>query len=158
MRRIILSALFAAVAAMGAHAADSDNAGPLPVENKGASSGAPSYFEGVWVGAWPSFQLGSASQDVTVTIERGKKDGVFRVEYAWGAVSWRKGTIMPGSVRVKGREEDDRFVFKWTNKQGNDVEVTLRKHEDNAVKARLEKSGPLATNDRPFNETILKRK
>ncbi len=158
MRRVVLSALFMAVAAVGAYAADNDNAGSLPGEKKGAPSGTPSYFEGVWVGAWPGWQETSAYQDVTVTIERGIKEGVFRVEYSWGASTLRRGIVPPGSLRAKGREEGDRFLFRWTNKQGSDVEVTLRKHAVDMVKARIEKFGTLGSGERPYNETILKRK
>ncbi len=158
MRRVLVAALFVAVAAVGAYAAGSDNAASPPGEGKDSPSGAPSYYEGTWVGAWPGWLVASASQDVTIKIERGAKEGVFRVEYSWGASTLRRGTVPPGSVRTKGREEDDRFVFKWTNKRGNDVEITLRKDTDDKVKARIEKSGPLPPGERPYNETILKRK
>ncbi len=158
MRRIALAALFLAVAAVGAPAGADDGAGAVPGEKKESPSGAASYYEGVWVGAWPGWQEASATQDVTITIEKGIKEGVFRVEYSWGASTLRRGTVPPGSVMAKGREEDNRFVFGWTNKVGNNVEVTLRKHEDNRVKARIEKSGTLRTGERPYNETILKRR
>ncbi len=158
MRRVLLAALSVAVAAVGAYAAGSSNAASPPGESKESPSGAPSYFEGVWVGAWPAWAGASASQDITVKIERGVKEGIFRVEYSWSAANLRGGTVPPGSVPARGREEGDRFLFKWTNKAGNVVEVTLRKHDDNTVKARIEKSGPLRPGERPYNETILKRK
>jgi len=158
MRRVILSALFTAIAAIGVYAADNDNASSLPGEKGAAPSGTASYFEGVWVGAWPGWLDASASQDVTIKIERGGKEGVFRVEYSWGASRMRRGTVPAGSVKAKGREEGDRFVFQWANKRGNDVEITLRKHNDDMVKATIEKSGPLGPADRPTNETVLKRK
>lgn len=162
MRRVLFAvffaALFTAVAAVGGDAVESDNAGSLPVGKTSVPSGAPSYFEGVWVGAWPGWQDASASQDVTVKIERGVKEGVFRVEYSWSASNLRSGSVPAGSVRAKGREEDDRFLFGWTNKRGTDVEVTLRKHKDNVVKARIDKSGPLGPGERPFNETFLNRR
>ena len=158
MRRVLLAALSVAVAAVGAYAAGNDNAASPPGKGKESSSGAPSYFEGVWVGAWPAWVGASASQDITVKIEKGLKEGVFRVEYSWGAATLRGGTVPPGSLPTRGREEGDRFVFKWANKSGNVVEVTLRKHDDNMVRARIEKSGPLRPGERPYNETILKRK
>ena len=157
MRQVACLILLILVAAVGAHAAEGDNAGLLPAEKGGAPSGAPSYYEGTWAGGWPVW-LGGASQDVTLKIERGAREGVFRVEYAWGAINLLRGTIPPGSVRTKGREENDRFVFKWTNKRGNEVEITLRKDTDDTVKARLEKSGPLNPGERPYSETILKRR
>jgi hypothetical protein len=52
----------------------------------------------------------------------------------------------------------DQFVFGWRNKEGRDLQVTLKKHEDNKVKARIDKSGPTRPNERPFNETYLSRK
>ncbi len=158
MRRVSCFILFIAIAAALAHAAEDDNAGLRPGEKGGAPSGAPSYYEGTWVGAWPAWLGPASSQDVTITIERGAREGVFRVDYSWGATTLRRGTVPAGSVKAKGREEDDRFVFKWTNKRGNDVEVTLRKDTDDKVKARIEKSGPLPPGERPYNETILKRK
>ncbi len=158
VRKVVCSILFVAVAAVGAHAADGKDAAPVPRKDRPSPSGAPSYFEGEWVGAWPAWSGTSAAQDVTVKIERGVKQGVFRVEYSWGATTLRRGIIPAGSVRTRGREEDDRIVFKWTNKRGNDVEVTLRKHDTNAVKARMEKSGPLESGERPYLETMLNRK
>ncbi len=158
MRRILLATVFVAVAAVGARAAEGDNAGLLPAEKGGAPSGAPSYYEGTWVGGWPAWLGPGTTQDVTMKIERGAREGVFRVEYSWGATTLHRGTIPPGSVRTRGREENDHFVFKWTNKRGNDVEITLRKQADDTVKARLEKSGPLGPGERPDSETTLKRK
>ncbi len=158
MKRVLLAALFMAAAAVGAHAAEGDNAGLLPAEKGTAPSGAPSYYEGTWVGGWPAWLGPGTAQDVTVKIERGTKEGVFRVEYSWGAVNLRRGSLPPGSVNTRGREEDGRFVFKFTNKRGNDVEITLRKQTDDTVKARLDKSGPLPPGERPYNETTLTRK
>lgn len=158
MKKAVLAALFTVIAAAAAPAAGSDNTSPFPGADKGAASGTPSWFEGTWVGAWPGWQDTSASQDVTVRIERGIKEGVFRVEYSWDTATWRRRIVPSGTVTTKGREEADRFVFKWTNKAGNDIEVTLRKREDDTVKARMDRTGALGPGERPYNETILKRK
>lgn len=158
IRKAILTALLIAVMAVTGHASNSDNATPLPGENKSSPSSNPSYFEGVWVGSWEAYLGQSTTQDVTLRIDRGGKEGVFLVEYSWGAAQFRGRVVPPGSLKAKGREEGDRFIFKWKNKQGRDFEFTLQKYKDNVVKARIDKSGPLNPNERPYNETYLNRK
>jgi len=161
IRKVVFSVFLVAVAAMvvTGHAADSDNATPLPGKSRSTPYIGPSYFEGVWVGAWPGWRSASVSQDVTVKINIGDKEGVFVVEYSWGSGPPGSGfPALPGSLKAKGRVEGDQFVFGWRNKEGRDLQVTLTKHEDNKVKARIDKSGPTRPNERPFNETYLSRK
>ena len=159
IRKVVFSVFVAAVLVVTGQAADRDNATPLPGESKSTPSIGPSYFEGVWAGAWPGWRSLSVSQDVTVKINRGDKEGVFIVEYSWGPGTSGSGfPPLPGSLKAKGRVEGDQFVFGWRNKEGRDLQVTLKKHEDNKVKARIDKSGPSRPNERPFNETYLNRK
>lgn len=147
VRKVLVSVFLVAVMVVTGHASTSDNATPLP-----------SYFEGVWVGAWAGWRTASATQDVTVKIDRGGKEGVFIVEYSWGFAPPGSGfPPQPGSLKTKGREEGDQFVFGWRNKEGKDVQVTLKRHESNKVKARIDRSGPARPNERPFSETYLIR-
>jgi hypothetical protein len=142
IRKLVSSALFVAIAAFAAYAAD-----------------APSYFEGEWAGTWPGWIRPSISQDVTLKITRGEMEGVFLVEYSWGSAPTGSGfNPFPGTVRTKGREEGDQFIFGWKNKQGRDFQITLKKHEADKAKARLDKSGPTGLKERPYNETYLNRK
>ncbi|GAB4240111.1 MAG: hypothetical protein OHK0028_18150 [Deltaproteobacteria bacterium] len=151
--------LLIAVVPLAVFSAEGDKAASLPAENSSSPSGNSSYFEGVWVGSWPGFRSASFSQDVTIKIDRGAKEGVFPVEYSWGGGPPGSGfPRLPGSVKTKGKEEGGQFVFGWTNKVGRKVTITLKKQEGNKVKAMLEKSGPSDPNERPFNETTLKRK
>jgi hypothetical protein len=158
IRKVFLTVLLVAVAAVAGHAANSDNAAPLSGEVKSSPSGSPSYFEGVWVGNWESYLGQSTTQDVTLKIERGVKEGVFRVEYSWGPVQYKARVVPAGSLRARGREEGDRFIFDWKNKQGREFTFTLQKYKDNVAKARIDRSGPLGTGERPYSDTYLNRK
>jgi hypothetical protein len=158
IRKIISTTLLIAVMTVTGHASNSDNATPLSGESKTSPSGNPSYFEGVWVGSWEAWLGQSTTQDVTLRIDRGGKEGVFIAEYTWGAASFKGRVIPPGSLKARGREEGDRFIMNWKNKQGRDFEITLQKHKDNVVKARIDRSGPLSPGERPYNETYLNRK
>ncbi len=157
-RKVFLTVLLVAVAAVTGHAANNDNATPLSGEKKYSPSVAPSYFEGVWVGNWEAYLGQSTTQDVTLKIDRGAKEGVFRVEYSWGPVQYRNRIVPAGSIKARGREEGDRFIFDWKNKQGREFTFTLQKYKDNVAKARVDRSGPSGTGERPYNETYLNRK
>jgi len=158
IQKVISTALFISFVAVTGYAANSDNATPLPGENKSSPSSNPSYFEGFWVGSWPNYSNASASQDVNITIDRGDKEGIFLVTYAWGSVNFANRTVPAGSIKTKGSEQGDKFFFKWKNKQGRDIDVILQKYKENVVKARYERSGSLERWERPYNETYLNRK
>jgi len=161
MKKVIVAALFLLMLVMplAVRAAGDDNDAPSSAANKSSLSGNPSYFEGVWAGRWPGFKGPGINMDVTVKIGRGAKEGVFLVEYSWeGGPAGSGFPVFPGSVKTKGKEEGDQFVFRWQDKQGREHKITLNKHEDNKVKAKLEKSGPTGPNERPSNETTLNRK
>jgi len=147
IRKIAFAVFFVSVLAAVGTAADSDNAA-VP----------PSYFEGVWVGSWESFLHPSVRQDVTLTIEKGAKEGVFNVEYSWGGVELMNRRVTPGSLKSRGRQEGDQFFFQWKNKQGNENKITLQKVSENKVKARLDQGGPLTSVERPSTETYLNRR
>jgi len=144
MKKVTVAALFLSIAFL-----------PLT----GVAAGDPSYFEGVWVGSWPSWKSSSMVQDVTVEIRRGNVEGVFLVDYAWGGGPHGSGfPPQPGSINAKGKEEGDQFIFEWSSKQGKDMKVILKKYEANKAKAKLEKSGLMGRHERPTNETVLNRK
>jgi len=161
MKKVSVAALFLLMAflPLTEYAAGKDNATALPAGDQASPSGNPSYFEGDWVGMWPGFKSSSIYMDAAISIRRGNKEGVFLVEYSWeGGPSGSGFPKLPGSVKAKGREEGDTLIFAWTNKQGKETTVTLKKHEEGKIKAKLEKSGPTGNNERPFNEAIFKRK
>jgi hypothetical protein len=147
IRNLAFAAILVSVLAAAGYAAEGDNAA-LP----------PSYFEGTWGGAWPFFMDPSAAQAVTITIRPAKKEGVFVVDYEWGAVNARNKTFPSGSLKAKGVQEGDKFTFQWKNKQDRDFGITLHKQTEDSVKARIDRGGPLAPHERPFTETHLKRK
>ena len=117
-----------------------------------------SYFEGTWSGTW---DLGpTTKQDVTITI--GEKENVkgFRkttYDYGWEK-SGNAGNVPPGSYVVYGRERDGVFRFGWKTKDGFNRTVTLKKFKEDQVKAKYELDGPLTSAQRPYYDTILKRK
>ena len=147
IRKVIFAVILVSVLAAAGSAADGDNAA-LP----------PSYFEGVWTGAWPAYMDPTTAQDITIAIRPGRKEGVFLVEYEWSSVSLRNRIVPAGSLKAKGREVGDKFSFQWKNREGRDFEITLQKHKDDTVKARIDRAGPLSPAERPYTETHLKRK
>ena len=159
VRKWLSAALAIAIAALTGSAANGDNVLPVSGENKSSPSVNPSYYEGVWVGAWPGWRSASISQEITIKVMRGDEEGIYLVEYSWGAAPADSGFYpMPGSRKLKGREEGDQLVFEWKNKEGRNFKITLKKQEDMKVKARIDKSGPTGSNERPYNETYLRRK
>jgi hypothetical protein len=88
----------------------------------------------------------------------GNQGNFFDVTYSWEGMTLKDRIIPAGEVRTEGREQDDKFLFQWTNKQGRKFEIILKKFQDNEVKARLEKSGPMGSKERPYNETTLHRR
>jgi hypothetical protein len=161
MKKVTVAVLFLLMAFLPLEgpAAGNDNATALPAGDPSSSSGNPSYFVGDWVGSWPGFKSSSIHQDAAINIRKGKKEGVFLVKYSWeGGPSESGFPQFPGSIKAKGRQEGDTLVFGWTNKQGREMTITLKKIEENKIMARIEKSGPTGNNERPFNEAIFKRK
>jgi len=158
IRKIAAVALFAALVLPTGYAAGADNAAALPGNDTSSPARGPSYFQGVWVGSWPSFRAAGVSQDVTLKIGRRDGDGGFFVLYSWGFAPPGTGFPPAGSLKARGREEGDQFIIKWKDRMGRDTQITLKKLEDNKVKARIDKAGPLEANERPFIETYLNRK
>lgn len=158
IRKAVLATILVAATALAGYAADGDNAAPPAREGGASPPGSPSFFEGVWAGSIRFHRDATASQDVTITIGGKGGRGFHPVEYSWGTVSLHNKIIQGGSIRTKGRDEGDRFVFNWRNKQGRDFEATLRRQADGAVAFRIEKSGPYESGEMPYNEGSVKRK
>lgn len=116
-----------------------------------------SYFEGVWRGTW---EYGPATkQDVTITIGEKNEKGSHKTTYDYGfSKSGNQGIVPPGSFVVYGREHDGVFSFGWKSKEGFKRTVTLEKFKDDEAKAKQELDGPLTAVQRPYYDTILKRK
>jgi len=146
IRRIGTMAIIAAFVLLTGHAADADNAAALP-QGK-------SFFEGTWVGKWQSSRNPGDTKDVTLIINKGNAGGVFLVDFSWGPPPTGTGFAPSGSLKAEGREEGDKFVIKWKSKSGNDVQLTLKKVEDNKVAARQEITD---SQKRPIMETYLNR-
>ena len=139
-------AIIAALVLLTGHAAEADNAAALP-QGK-------SFFEGTWVGKWQSSRNPGDTKDVTLIINKGNAGGVFLVDFSWGPPPTGTGFAPSGSLKAEGREEGDKFVIKWKSKSGNDVQLTLKKVEDNKVAARQEITD---SQKRPIMETYLNR-
>lgn len=153
MTRVLCSSIVlflvctALVAASAAAESEKESPGPVP----------GSFFQGVWIGEWAGFQDTSIRQEAAVEVGQEIRDGVFEVQYSWGEAKYLKKTVPAGKTSTKGMVREGAFHFSWKNKQGRLFEMTLRKLEENRVKARLERSGP-SEGDRPYSETTLKRK
>ena len=140
------------------YAASAGDTAPLPEDNTTSLSAKSSYFQGIWIGNWPSYANPLVRNYVTITIGREIRESIFDVVYSWEGMTSKNRIIPAGEVRTEGREQDDKFIFQWTNKQGRESEIILKKIQDNEVKARREKSGPMGPNERPYNETTLHRR
>lgn len=163
MHRKILSMsmmfLLIAVAAFAAGGEEKTIQPVSPAEGKPSAPPGPSYFEGTWVGKWPGHRGPATDQDVTVTIEKGKKDGFYAVTYGWGTVNYLGGSVPGGSLKTRGRQEGDKFFFGWKNKLGRDFKVTLQEYKEKVAKARIDRGGPLGPGELlPFSESYLDRK
>ena len=106
-------------------------------EEKGAVSITASYFQGSWIGSW-RYSMGGREQDVTITVGKKNPDGTFDTEYSWGSLQGVYSVITAGTVKVKGREDGDKFVFEFNNPNDfkiNSIEMT--KYESEKVKAKM---------------------
>lgn len=158
-KTIVFSALLMAILSTTGYAADEQKINPPSGETKApASSGAPSYFEGTWKGSWELFETTSSTQDFTLTIQRGKKEGVFVITYSTEFASIPGGNIPPATVKARGTLEGDKLNIKWTNKAGKEVQITLTKDRENEAKARIERPGPLRSGWRPTSDSVVHRK
>jgi hypothetical protein len=88
------------------------------------------------------------------------EEGDFLVDYTRGDPPFTATGFAPaGSFKAKGRQDGDKLVFRWTNKSGDDYELTLKKVDENKVAARQERAyGSADPKKRPYVETYLNRR
>lgn len=158
IKKMLVITLFLLIVPLTIYAASADDTAPLPEDNSTPRSEKSSYFQGTWTGSWQSWADPHVKNDVTVTIGREIRENVFDVVYSWEGMTLKDSIIPAGVVRTEGREQDDKFLIQWTNKQGRENKLILKKIQDNEVKARLERSGPMGPKERPYIETTLYRR
>jgi hypothetical protein len=63
-------------------------------------------------------------------------------------------------VRIaSGREQGEEFIIEWQDKEGTKKDIKLEKYEDDVVKAKLTREGPvIKAGYRPYLEAYLKTK
>ena len=154
---VVLFLCLAVVPYLG-YASDAEKAGSVPAETVDSSSSPDSFFQGTWTGEWEGWSDPSIRQGATLEIGKKLSDGVYRVHYSWNAANYRSGSVPAGTVKTEGTAKDGTFFFSWENKQGKKFEMTLRKQDDNTLKARQERPGETGFRKRPYSETLLKRK
>ncbi len=116
---------------------------PAPVASPaGAVEPAPpaTYFQGSWAGYWQRWGGGLEEQEVTITVGSRNSDGTFETEYSWG---WARGAageagVSPGTVKVRGREAGEKFLFEFTNPDSFRVNyVEMTKEDGGKVKMKM---------------------
>ena len=158
IRHLVVIALFIAAIPQSGRTAGTDNSTPPPGNIKTAVDDAPSFFQGTWAGSWQGYLSASGDQGITITIEKGKTEGMFTVTYSWEGYSTPRRTFPSGSLKTRGTQSGDSFTFKWKNKEGREFEVVMLKEEQDKVKARLDRLGPAERGERPSSDGHLKRK
>jgi len=155
LKKIIFALVVLSMSATG-FAADVKNTEPPAADGKSSLSDATSYFEGVWVGKWP---WGTDGVEITITVGKKNKNGLFGTSYSWGMGRLRNGSpINPGSLKAWGKEQGDKFLIEWKNKKGVKSSITLAKGKEDSVKAIFDTDGPFTGQFMSDRETYLKRK
>ena len=155
MKRILFALVVLSISAAG-FAADVENTKPPAADEKSSPSGAVSYFEGVWVGKWP---WGVDGVELSITIGRKNKNGLFGTTYSWGSGQLRSGyPIKSGFLKAWGKEQGDQFLFEWKNKEGAKSSITLLKVKEDSVKATFDTSGPFTGKEMSDRMSYLSRK
>ena len=140
LKRILFALLVFSISATG-FAADVDNTKPPAAGGISSPSDGPSYFEGVWVG---KFAWAADGNEVTITVGKKNKNGLFGTRYSWESGHRRLGQpINAGSLKTWGKEQGDQFLIEWKNKEGVKSSITLIKGEENSVKAMFDTEGPI---------------
>lgn len=153
-KRIIFALVVLLMSATG-YAADVEPTKPAAADGKSSPSDVTSYFQGVWVGQWP---WGENGVDLTITVGKANKEGLFATSYSWGPLRRRDGSVVnPGSIKTWGKEQGDQFLIEWKDKQGIKFSITLKRRED-SVKAIYDTEGPIKIRTRADLETYIKRK
>ena len=153
-KRIAFALIVVLMSATG-FAADVENAKPPATDGMSTRSDAPSYFEGVWVGKWP---WGVNGVEITITVGKKNKNGMFGTSYSWGMGQLRNGRpINSGSLKTWGKEQGDQFLIEWKNKEGVKSSITLVKGKEDSVKATFDTEGPFTGRDMSDRQAYLKR-
>jgi len=123
-----------------AYAEKGDNTVSPSAEEQPAALKTTSYFQGTWVGTWQPETRTGTGRDITIKVGPKNPDGTFDIEYSWGLGTPKGGrTIVPGTVKTKGREDGEKLVFEFNdpvNLKMNSIVMT--KYEDARAKARIE--------------------
>lgn len=157
LKRILFALVVFSMSATG-FAADVNNTEPPAADGISSPSDAPSFFEGVWVGKWP---WGRDGVEITVTVGKKYKNGLFGTNYSWGSTSFRTGTpLKSGSLKAWGKEQGDQFLIEWKNKEGVKSSITLTKGKDDSVRATYDTDSLTSAAPRDLSDrvTYLKRK
>ena len=155
LKRIVFALLVVLMSATG-FAADVESTKPPSTDGMSTPSGAPSYFEGVWVGKWP---WGVDGVELTITVGKRNKKGLFGTSYSWEMGRLRNGNpIRSGSLKTWGKEQGDQFLIEWKNKEGAKSSITLVKGKEDSVKAIFDTDGSFVGGDKSDRQTYLKRK
>jgi hypothetical protein len=155
MRRILFALVILSMSATG-FAADVEDTKPPAEDGKASAADTTSYFTGVWAGKWP---WGVDGVEFTVTVGKRSRNGMFGTSYAWESGRFRTGTPMkPGSLKAWGKEQGDRFLIEWKNKDGVKFSITLAKGNEDSVKATFDTDGSFPISDLSQRVTTLKRK
>jgi hypothetical protein len=155
LKRIAFALIVVSMSATG-FAADVENAKPLVTDGMSTRSDAPSYFEGVWVGKWP---WGVNGVEFTITVGKRNENGMYGTGYSWETGQLRNGRpIAPGSLKTWGKEQGDKFLIEWKNKEGAKSSITLVKGKEDSVKAIYDTDGPFIGRDMSDRQAYLKRR
>jgi len=154
LKRLVFALVVVMMSSTG-FAADVENAKPPATDAKSSPSDAPSFFEGVWAGKWP---WGHDGVEITITVGKKNKNGMFGTAYSWGSGQFKNGTpIRSGSFKAWGKEQGDQFLIEWKSKEGVKSSITLVKGTEGSVKAIYDTDGPFTGSTMSDRQTYVKR-
>ena len=140
LKRILFTLVVLSISITG-FAADVENMKPPAADGKSSPPDATSYFEGVWGGKWGWAADGN---EITITVGKRNKNGLFGTSYSWESGKLRTGyPLRPGSLKTWGKEQGDRFLIEWKNKEGVKSSITLIKEKEDSVKAIYDSDGSM---------------
>jgi hypothetical protein len=106
------------------------------------------YYIGKWSGVWTDLRGSGIRRDGALLVQK-RKDGQYNYVYSWEG----KGNIQPGSSRgILSFESEDTVSIMM-----KDVTVTFKKKDENTLKGRWEKKGPIELGKAAYYEAYFKR-
>lgn len=106
------------------------------------------FYLGKWSGVWTDLRGSGTRRDGTLLVQK-RKDGQYTYVYSWEG----KGAIQPGSARgILVFEGEDTILINM-----KDVTITYKKKDDNTLKGRWEKKGPIELGKAAYYEAYFKR-